>query len=68
MLALSILSLFGSFSSMSVLITTVVEVLIQFWIFYLTYKAHNIWNKNKNVASSDLQHAYETSDVSCKLF
>lgn len=68
MLALSILSLFGSFSSMSVLITTVVEVLIQFWIFYLTYKAHNIWNKNKNVASSYLQHAYETSDVSCKLF
>ena len=68
MLALSILSLFGSFSSSSVLITAIVELLIQIWIFYLTYKAHSIWSKNKNIASSDLQHAYETSDVSCKLF
>ena len=48
--------------------TAIVEVLIQGWAFYVTYKAHNIWSKNTNVASSDLKNAYETSDISCKMF
>ena len=53
---------------MSAVLSLIITLLIECWVFWVVYKAHKMWESFRQYTPQDLTNIFNSNIVDCKVF